>query len=64
MTYNCAQTGTVCNCDKKDDVWRSDGGRATEKHRLPVTEVRIGDTGNFNERKIYSIGPLICHSGV
>ena len=64
MTNTCALSGLICNCDRKDYVLRYDGGRATERHRLPITEVRIGDTGNSYEKKSYTVGPLICYSQV
>ena len=47
-----------------DEVWRYDSGLVTEKIRLPLTEVRIGDTGNSNEMMRYTIGPVKCLSMV
>ena len=50
----------ICNCDANDRVWRYDGGFVAEKHRLPLREVRVGDTGTKNEIMRYTIGPLEC----
>ena len=33
----------------------------TEKHRLPLSEVRVGDTGGDDETMRYVIGPVECH---
>ena len=43
-----------------DDVWRFDEGYVTEKSRLPITEVRFGDTGSANEEAKHTIGRLEC----
>ena len=64
MTQSCVPPSALCNCDKNDDVWRYDNGLVTEKKRLPLTEVRIGDTGSSNEKMYYTMGPLKCHSDV
>ena len=49
-----------CNCDKNDYVWRYDEGYITDKQRLPLTEVRLGDTGHANEFGKFTVGPLEC----
>ena len=49
-----------CNCDKNDFVWRYDEGYITDKQRLPLTEVRLGDTGHDNEIGKFAVGPLEC----
>ena len=56
----CAQLGLLCNCDMNDDVWCTDSGFFTEKFRLPLTEVRVGDTGSRDEMLRYNVGPLRC----
>lgn len=38
-----------CNCDANDLNWREDGGYLTDKSTLPVTQVRLGDTGSNNK---------------
>ena len=44
MTNSCAKPSDVCNCDKNDDVWREESGLLTDKTKLPVIELRFGDT--------------------
>ena len=50
----CAKQKPLCNCDANDEEWREDSGLLTDKTRLPVKELRFGDTGvaqnNFNEQ--------------
>ena len=53
-------TGQLCNCDTNDDMWRHDSGFVTDKRRLPLTEVRLGDTGGADEEGKYTIGPVQC----
>jgi len=64
ITNQCVKGGTLCNCDQNDNVWRYDSGFVTEKRRLPLTEVRIGDTGSGHEKMRYTVGPLKCESDV
>ena len=45
-TGTCGEPGLRCNCDRNDDVWRSDEGYITNKHDLPVKGFCAGDTGN------------------
>ncbi|PFX16844.1 Contactin-associated protein-like 2 [Stylophora pistillata] len=41
----CADASYGCNFDKNDWEWRNDSGLFTEKSKLPVTQLRFGDTG-------------------
>ena len=50
----------LCNCDANDSVWRYDEGYITDKQRLPLTEVRLGDTGHAGEIGKFTVGPLEC----
>ena len=61
MANSCAGGGK-CNCDKNDQVWRSDSGYLTDKNTLPVTELRIGDTGSSHvgEKGYHTLGKLRC----
>ena len=61
MTNSCAGGGK-CNCDKNDHAWREDSGYLTDKNTLPVTELRLGDTGNpiVGERGYHTLGKLRC----
>ncbi|CAH3021171.1 unnamed protein product [Porites evermanni] len=45
MTNPCADSRFGCNCDKNDNVWREDSGLLTDKTKLPVKQLRFGDTG-------------------
>lgn len=60
ITNTCAKSGTVCNCDDNISSWKHDEGYVTEKERLPLIEVRLGDNGNGGEMVIYKIGRLEC----
>ena len=57
---SCAKSGYLCNCDTNDLTWRFDEGHITDKHRLPLTEVRLEDTGGDREHGKFIIGPLEC----
>ncbi len=64
ITNTCAEPSKKCNCDKNDQQWRMDEGYVTYKDVLPITAMHGGDTGDkrYNERLIYTVGPLICIS--
>ena len=62
MTNSCAGGGS-CNCDKNDAVLREDSGFLTDKNTLPVTELRLGDTGTRNgidEHGYHTLRELLC----
>ena len=65
MTQSCAKKETLCNCDANDEEWREDSGLLTDKTRLPVKELRFGDTGvaekNFNEQGYHTLGKFKCY---
>ncbi|XP_013412477.1 neurexin-4 [Lingula anatina] len=42
---SCANANKHCNCDSNDFVWRLDEGDITQSDYLPVTMVKVGDTG-------------------
>ena len=60
MTNSCAG-GYGCNCNINDQVWREDSGLLTDKTRLPVKQLRFGDTGSLNEQGYHSLGKLKCY---
>ena len=60
MTNSCADTSRGCNCDKNDHVWREDSGLLIDKTRLPVKQLRFGDTGNGQEG-YHTLGKLKCY---
>ena len=59
MTNSCAGGGN-CNCDANDRVWRVDSGYLTDKNTLPVTALRLGDTGESYEKGYHTLGKLRC----
>ena len=60
MTNSCAANGR-CNCDANDDVWREDSGLLTDKTKLPVKQLRFGDTGGSNEKGYHTLGKFKCY---
>ena len=60
-TNSCANTGDRCNCDKNDNVWREDSGLLTDKTKLPVIQLRFGDTGGSHEKGYHTLGKLKCY---
>ena len=61
MTNSCANPNYGCNCDKNDLVWREDSGLLTDKTRLPVKQLRFGDTGDKGEQGYHTLGKLKCY---
>lgn len=61
MNDTCA-TGGACNCDANDMTWREDSGLLTDKSKLPVTQLRFGDTGDPRvEIGFHTLGKLKCY---
>ena len=60
MNTMCADSELACNCDKNDGKWREDSGLLTDKTKLPVIQLRFGDTGN-NEQGYHTLGKLKCY---
>ena len=60
MTNSCADSSKGCNCDKNDSVWREDSGLLTDKTKLPVKQLRFGDTGLSFEQGYHTLGKLKC----
>ena len=61
MNNSCADSNYGCNCDKDDGVWREDSGLLTDKTKLPVKQLRFGDTGNRTERGYHILGKFKCY---
>ena len=59
MTNSCANQYYGCNCDANDYTWREDSGLLTEKARLPVQELRFGDTSG--QQAFHTLGKLKCY---
>ena len=60
MTNSCADSSHRCNCDKNDDVWREDSGLLTDRRKLPVKQLRFGDTEASFEQGYHTLGKLKC----
>lgn len=60
ITNSCAYSGELCNCEANDSTWRFDEGYITDKQRLPLREVRLGDTGLDFEHGKLTLGPIEC----
>ena len=60
MTNSCADSRFGCNCDKNDNVWREDSGLLTDKTKLPVKQLRFGDTG-FGAYGYHTLGKFKCY---
>ena len=60
MTNSCAVSRFGCNCDKNDNVWREDSGLLTDKTKLPVKQLRFGDTG-YGQEGYHTLGKLKCY---
>ena len=58
MTNSCADSRFGCNCDKNDNVWREDSGLLTDKTKLPVKQLRFGDT--YSNQGYHTLGKLKC----
>ena len=63
INNTCANRIHGCNCDKNDKVWREDSGLLTDKAKLPVKQLRFGDTGNLNKQETgyHTLGKLKCY---
>ena len=60
MNNSCAANGR-CNCDANDNVWREDSGLLTDKTKLPVKQLRFGDTGGSHEKGYHTLGKFKCY---
>ena len=61
MNNTCANSDRGCNCDKNDKKWREDSGFLTDKTKLPVKQLRFGDTGGTKEQGYHTLGKLKCY---
>ena len=61
ITNSCRDPDFKCNCDSDvNGVWVKDEGYIEKKSVLPLTAVRLGDTGSSIEEIYYTIGKLEC----
>ena len=61
INKTCADRKYGCNCDKNDNVWREDSGLLIDKTKLPVKQLRFGDTGHLEEKGYHTLGKLKCY---
>ena len=64
LNNTCADSSYGCNCDKNDWNWREDSGLLTDKSKLPVIQMRFGDTdlwGSGDEKGYHTLGKLECY---
>ena len=61
MANSCAGYTIGCNCDMNDDVWREDSGLLTDKTKLPVKQLKFGDTGERRELGYHTLGKFMCY---
>ena len=63
MNKTCANRNLGCNCDTNDKKWREDSGFLTDKTKLPVKQLRFGDTGHdsLKEEGHHTLGKLKCY---
>ena len=47
--------------DKNDNVWREDSGLLIDKTKLPVKQLRFGDTGHTGEQGYHTLGKIKCY---
>ena len=64
LNNTCTDIIYGCNCDKNDGNWPEDSGLLTNKSKLPVIQMRFGDTGVFvthYELGYHTLGKLECY---
>ena len=64
VTNTCADTRYGCNCDKNDNKWREDSGLLTDKSKLPVIQLRFGDTyvpSDLGQAGYHTLGKFKCY---
>ena len=61
MNNTCADPSDGCNCDANDEAWRVDSGLLTDKTKLPVKQLRFGDTGEQWGLGYHTLGKFICY---
>ena len=59
MTKSCADARYICNCDKNDREWR-EKTFAADKTKLPVKQLRFGDTYG-SAQGYHTLGKLKCY---
>ena len=62
VTNSCSNS-KQCNCHYNNHGrgWREDSGLLTDKSTLPVTQIRLSDTGGSQEEGYHTLGKLKCY---
>ena len=61
LNSTCADIKYDCNCDKGGQIWRNDSGLIKDKSKLPVKQLRFGDTdSNADDKGYHTHGKLKC----
>ena len=60
ITKTCDTSTALCNCDSNVATVLKDEGYVTNKAFLPLTGIKLGDTGQTGEYAYHTIGPLEC----
>ena len=60
ITKTCHTSTALCNCDSNVVTVLKDEGYVTNKAFLPLTGIKLGDTGSTSEYAYHTIGPLEC----
>ena len=58
LTNSCIISSLKCNSDINKDSYQVDQGYIPDKESLPVTEIRLGDTGT--EYGYHTLGKVEC----
>ena len=58
MNNSCADPSYGCSCEANDNVWREDSGLLTDKTKLPVKQLRFGDTAHENAKGYHALTSL------
>ena len=60
---NSSSNSKQCNCHYNNNGrgWREDSGLLTDKSTLPVTQIRLSDTGGSQEEGYQTLGKLKCY---
>ena len=60
VTSTCDKSSKLCNCDSNVNTILKDEGYVTNSSILPVTGIRLGDTGHSWEYAYHTVGALQC----
>ena len=61
VTASCNTGANLCNCDSNVAILLKDEGYVTNVTILPITGIRLGDTGSSGEYGYHTVGSLQCY---